>query len=163
MNIVSARDPRYSNALCSTVDIVVVTEEWGEIEFTADAEDAEEHGKALYDRIAVGEFGPVAPYVAPADPDPKEISRRQCAAELFGRSLITGQEAVAMTATATPPAAISAIFATLAEPARTFALIDFAAGSYLRDNPTFLLVLSAFLPSATSDDVAGFFRAAAKR
>ena len=65
---------------------------------------------------------------APAVPEPPaSITRRQCAAELFGRDMITSAEAVAMVATATPPAAIEAALTALAEPEQTMARIDFAA------------------------------------
>lgn len=104
------------------------------------------------------------PATNPAEPAvPASISRRQCAAEMFARELITGAEAVAMTATATPPAAIETILAAFVEPTQTFARIDFAAATYERGNETFAVILGAFLPAATAVDADAFFRAASAR
>lgn len=35
--------------------------------FTADPRDGEAHGRAIFYRVRAGEFGPIAPYVAPSD------------------------------------------------------------------------------------------------
>lgn len=102
------------------------------------------------------------PGAAPS-PVPTAITRRQCAAQLFADGTISGPEAVAMTATATPPLAIEAVLALMPEPSQTFVRIDFAAGSYERDNTSFAAVLAALMPTSTASDVDAFFRAAAAR
>ncbi len=113
--------------------------------------------------IAAG--GTIAPFVPNDDPSPvpPPITRRQCAAQLFAEGTISGPEAVAMTATATPPRAIEAVLAAMPEPSQTFARIDFAAGTYERDNSTFAAVLSALMPTSIPSDVDAFFSAAAAR
>jgi len=36
-----------------------------EVPFTADANDVEEHGRAIYAALVAGEYGPIAAYVPP--------------------------------------------------------------------------------------------------
>ena len=95
------------------------------------------------------------------DPVPPSITRRQCAAELFARDLITGPEAVAMAATAAPPALVETVFSALSEPSQTLARIDFAAASYERGNP----LLTQIMTASGADEAAldAFFVAAAGR
>lgn len=42
------------------------------IPFTADANDVEEHGRAIHAALIAGEFGPIAAYVPPPAPEPSE-------------------------------------------------------------------------------------------
>lgn len=65
MKILTASNPRYSNAANTTIDLDVVTVEFGEIPFTASNGDIEAHGRDLYDRAIAGEFGAIAAYVTP--------------------------------------------------------------------------------------------------
>lgn len=101
------------------------------------------------------------PPETPEELTPRVINRRQCAAEMFSRALITGPEAVAMTATATPPAMVEAMIAALSEPAQTMARIDFAATSYERSNALLIALMTG--TGADADDIDDFFRAAAAR
>lgn len=98
-----------------------------------------------------------------AAPVPAAISRRQCAAELFARGYVPGAEAVAMSATGAPPAAIEAVFAALPEPEQTHARIDFAATEYRRENQRVPEIVAVFEPGATPAVVDDFFRAAGAR
>lgn len=94
-------------------------------------------------------------------PVPASITRRQAALELLARELIPPTEAVAMVATATPPAMVAALIEALPEDKQPRALIDFAATTYERSNP--LLVDLASAASAQIGDLDGFFRDAAAR
>ncbi len=91
---------------------------------------------------------------------PASITRRQCSLMLFSLQMITSAEAIAMTQTGTPPAAIQTYLDTLPEPQRTMATVDFAAVEYLRDNP--LLAAMAQINGMTESQLDGFFIEAAK-
>lgn len=97
------------------------------------------------------------PYTGPP-PVPPVITRRQCARQLFAMGLITGDEAVSMTQTGTPPAMVQQYIDTLPTNDRYLALMDFAADSYYRDNA--LLAQLATINNMSSDDLDQFFRAA---
>jgi hypothetical protein len=111
----------------------------------------------LADWLAAG--GQIAAYVAPPAPVPASITRRQCARELFNREMITGDEMVAMTATGTPPASIEAMFALMPDNEQWIARSDFAADTYMRDNPLLVFIMTA--SGATPPDIDDFFREAA--
>ena len=67
MQIVSAHNPTYTES--GNIDLTVLFAEIGEpVPFTASMHDTEPHGRELYTRAMQGEFGPVAPYQAPAVP-----------------------------------------------------------------------------------------------
>lgn len=91
---------------------------------------------------------------------PGSITRRQCARQLLASGMITGDEAISMTQTGTPPAAIQAYLDTLPGPDKTIATIDFAADNYYRDNP----LLSALMVAngMTNQQVDEFFIAASQ-
>jgi hypothetical protein len=92
-------------------------------------------------------------------PVPQTITRRQCARELFIRQMITGDEMVAMTTTGTPPASIEDMFALMPDNEQWIARSDFAADTYLRDNPLLVFIMTA--SGSTSADIDDFFREAA--
>jgi hypothetical protein len=48
-----------------TIDLILNHPEFGEIPFCASPDDSEAHGRELYALALAGEFGPIAPYVAP--------------------------------------------------------------------------------------------------
>lgn len=99
------------------------------------------------------------PPTSPPEPIvPSKITRRQCARQLFSMGLITGDEAVAMTQTGTPPAMVQQYIDSLQGNDRIMALIDFAADSYFRDNP--LLAQIAAVNNMSSADLDAFFIAA---
>lgn len=98
------------------------------------------------------------PAVAPV---PASISRRQCARELFERDMITGEEMLAMTATATPPALVEAALAAMPGRDQWIARADFAADVYMRDNALLSGMMAAIGADAAAVD--DFFRAAAGR
>lgn len=92
-------------------------------------------------------------------PVPSSITRRQCAKQLFIMGLINGDEAVAMTRNGTPPAIVAIELATLADAERTIAEIDFAADTYLINNPLLLSLMEKL--NKTQADLDEFFIAAA--
>lgn len=104
-------------------------------------------------------------FVAPPAPEPvvvvpQSITRRQCAMMMFSMQMISGSDAIAMTQTGTPPAAVQAYLDTLPEPQRTMAIMDFAATDYYRENPLLLALMQA--NNMTEDQVDTFFIEAAK-
>lgn len=111
------------------------------------------------DTYADGIFTPPAPSLLPI---PQTISRRQCAAEMFARGLVTGPEAIGMSTTAAPPAMVEAMLSALNEPEQTFARIDFSAANYERSNPLLVSLMLA-VPGTTEADIDDFFRAASAR
>lgn len=161
MDLISASHPVWANAASTAITLLATFDGTEEMPFTASSEDTADYGRAIFARAAAGEFGEISPYVVPLGSVPASITRRQCAAELFDRALITGPEAVAMVATATPPAMVETAIGALAEPAQTHARIDFAASSYERGNALFAQIMGAL--GETSSDVDAFFRAAAAR
>lgn len=90
---------------------------------------------------------------------PQSITRRQCAKQLLIMGLINGDEAVAMTRNGTPPAIVAIELATLADAERTIAEIDFAADTYLINNPLLLSLMEKL--NKTQADLDEFFIAAA--
>ena len=108
--------------------------------------------------IALDEDG--LPTLIDAPPRPVfQITRRQCARALFARQMITGPEMVAMTTTGTPPAMIETIFAPMPEAEQWLARADFAADTYMRDNPLLVFIMTA--SGSTPADIDDFFREAA--
>jgi hypothetical protein len=65
--LTSLKSPVWSDAEHTRVDCVITTSQFGdeELPFTADPTDVEPHGRALFERIVSGEFGPIGEYVAP--------------------------------------------------------------------------------------------------
>jgi len=130
--------------------------------FFAVPTDVEAHGRELYAKAMAGDFGPVAAYLPRPAPVvvPANITRRQCALQLLAEKLVTEAEAVAMAATATPPAYVNTLFAGLSSMNRTRALIDFAANTYDRGNPLIVGMVTA--TGKTPADVDAFFIASAR-
>lgn len=96
----------------------------------------------------------------PAPVVPDSITRRQCAMMMFSLQMISGPEAIAMTQTGTPPYAVQQYLDTLPEPQRTFAIMDFAATNYFRDNPLLFSLMT--INNMTEQQVDEFFVGAAQ-
>lgn len=80
----------YSSADNSTIDVEMNHPEYGWIPFTASPDDIEQHGRDLYARAIAGDFGPIAPYVAPPpepEPVPQVVTRAQGKAALIQAGL----------------------------------------------------------------------------
>lgn len=93
------------------------------------------------------------------EPIPRSITRRQCAKQLLNMGMITDVEALEMTRTGMPPAMVAASFAQLSPEDAILAQIDFAADTYMRDNP--LLNNLMLATGASEEEINDFFRAAA--
>lgn len=59
------KNPKYSAPDNSTIDVEMTHPIYGVIQFTASPHDVEEAGRDIYARAIAGEFGVIAPYVAP--------------------------------------------------------------------------------------------------
>jgi hypothetical protein len=67
----SAKNPVYANEEQTAINLEVVFEEINELlPFTATSYDTEAHGVDIYNRAKTGEFGEIAPYVPPPEPEP---------------------------------------------------------------------------------------------
>jgi hypothetical protein len=97
-----------------------------------------------------------------SQPVPASITRRQCAREMFERSMITGPEMVAMARTGTPPALVAGLLSSIEPEADRYkAEADFAADLYERANPLLVAMMTA--TGATPAQINDFFRSAAGR
>ena len=78
MEIISAKNPVFSSADKSSIDLLVMFDTLGEVPFTAHRDDVEEHGRVIYADALAGKFGDIAPYVVVfvADAAKAECSRR---------------------------------------------------------------------------------------
>jgi hypothetical protein len=66
-----AKNPKFVNAEKNCIDLIVKWQEFNEeMPFGANPLDCEAHGRELFERAKAGEFGEVAPYVAPPEPTP---------------------------------------------------------------------------------------------
>ncbi len=66
MQLEYAKYPRWANAEQTRIDLVIKWDSYPEeLPFTASPDDVEEYGRQIYAAAAAGQFGPVAPYVAP--------------------------------------------------------------------------------------------------
>lgn len=77
---ITVRNLRYSSPDNSSVDLEIEHPEYGWIPFTATPDDTEQHGRDIYEAALAGEYGQVAPYVAPpptTEPVPSSVTRRQ--------------------------------------------------------------------------------------
>jgi hypothetical protein len=65
-------NPRWSNAEQTTINCEITTSQFGDevLPFTASQNDFEAHGRAIFQDIASGKYGPIGEYVAP--PEPKQ-------------------------------------------------------------------------------------------
>ena len=101
------------------------------------------------------------PYVPPPPAVPDSITRRQCAIELRERTLITPQEALAMTKYGDVPAMVANYFQSMSNTDIIKAETDFAADTYLRSNPLLIQIMTT--SGANTQQIDDFFRSAATR
>lgn len=80
MNITRAHTPR-ATAGDAILLTVLFAEIGTEIEFAASPDDTEAHGRDLYARALVGEYGDIAPYVAPVETLDQTRTRLQAAVQ----------------------------------------------------------------------------------
>jgi hypothetical protein len=67
--IENAFDPIFRNAEGTIIDCTVVFRGHPAMPFTATPDDSAAHGRELYAKLIGGEFGPIAPYVPPPQPN----------------------------------------------------------------------------------------------
>lgn len=60
-----AQNPIFANAMGTVINLTCNHPEFGAIPFSASAGDSEPDGRELFARAMLGEFGVIAPYVAP--------------------------------------------------------------------------------------------------
>ena len=66
MQLEYAKDPRWANAAQTLIDLIIKWDEYPEeLPFTANPDDVVDYGRQIYAAAAAGQYGPVAPYVAP--------------------------------------------------------------------------------------------------
>ena len=73
--LIDAQNPQWGNAEHTFIEVEAKWEhiaDLGYLPFTANPEDVEAHGRDLYQRCVNGEFGTIAEYVAPPEPEPTE-------------------------------------------------------------------------------------------
>lgn len=66
-NLTSISNPRWSNAEHTAIDCEITTSQFGDevLPFTADQNDVEPHGRAIFADIVAGKYGSISQYVAP--------------------------------------------------------------------------------------------------
>ena len=65
-----AKDPVYGDTTGNNIQLIVKWEEFAEeMPFGATTYDPEQYGVDLYNRAKAGEFGVIAPYVPPPEPE----------------------------------------------------------------------------------------------
>lgn len=99
MGIIDARLPRWANAAHTAIDMTITHSEYGDIPFTASANDNEPHGVALFNEASLGLLGAVAPYVE----SPAVAAAAAAAAQaLAEKNEARGDALIALLATKTP-------------------------------------------------------------
>lgn len=70
MQLEYAKNPVWANAEHTMIDLTIKWDKFSEeLPFTASPNDCEEHGRAIFAAAVAGQFGVVADYVAPPQPD----------------------------------------------------------------------------------------------
>lgn len=100
--MLEAKEPIYADATGDNIDVKLNHPTYGWLDFTASKHDSEEHGRVIYAAALAGEYGEVAPYVAPPPPPPQY---KTVFSVLEFRARFTQNEQLAIkTATYTDPA-----------------------------------------------------------
>ena len=94
MQLEYAKDPKWANAEQTLIDLTI---KWDaideELPFTASPTDTEAHGRAIFAAAVAGDFGPVADYIQPPEPEqlppqvPQQVTRAQGKAVLIQMGL----------------------------------------------------------------------------
>ncbi|UOF82872.1 hypothetical protein [Caudoviricetes sp.] len=69
--LTSLTNPVWSNAANTAIDCLITTSQFGAevLPFTADQNDVEAHGRAIFADIVAGVYGAIGEYVAPPNPE----------------------------------------------------------------------------------------------
>lgn len=134
------RNPTYNAR--GTIDVEINHPTLGWVPFTADPNDTEELGRAIFEEASAG---PVAPYQPKPEPVPEVISRRQFyeALALPKYGIITQAEALAAMKSGALPAAIQTIVdgMTDADAKYETEMKLIGAGEFYRSSPLVLVFL----------------------
>lgn len=67
--LISLTFPRWSNAQHSAIDCIITTSQFADepLPFTASQDDIEPHGRAIFQEITEGKYGPIAEYIEPSN------------------------------------------------------------------------------------------------
>jgi hypothetical protein len=68
--LTSLTNPVWVDAEHTRIDCLITTSQFGDeqLPFTADQNDVEPHGRAIFADIVAGAYGPIGEYVAPPEP-----------------------------------------------------------------------------------------------
>ena len=91
MKITNVKAPVWANAEHTLLDVILETDVFGEIPFSASPDDVEAHGREIFADAVAGKFGVIAEYVAPpAAPRtvPQIVTRYQGRAALLQMGLL---------------------------------------------------------------------------
>ena len=89
MIIKSVVNPAWGDAQQVAILVYLEIEGIGtDIPFTASPLDPEAHGREIHARAVAGEFGPIAPYVAPIPSVPQAVTKYQCCVILARHELL---------------------------------------------------------------------------
>jgi hypothetical protein len=77
--LTSLSSPRWANAEQTMIDCEITTSQFGDevLPFTASQNDVEAHGRAIFTDIVAGNYGPIAEYVAPPEPEQPTVDGAQ--------------------------------------------------------------------------------------
>lgn len=72
--LTSLANPRWVNAEHTLIDCEITTSQFVDeiLPFTASLQDVEPHGRAIFQDLIDGKYGPIAEYVPPPEPIPVE-------------------------------------------------------------------------------------------
>lgn len=67
--LTSLTNPRWANAEHTMIDCQITTSQFGDevLPFTASPDDVEPHGRAIFQDLVDGKYGPIAEYVPPTE------------------------------------------------------------------------------------------------
>lgn len=161
MELLEVKNPRWSNAEHTMVDVEATFDTIGPVPFTAHPTNGE-FGPTIFAAAIDGEYGDIAEYVAlEIEPVPDSISRRQFFQQLAVQEIITKAEALAAMQTGVIPAPLQAIIDTLPEENQFEAqMLVIGADTFNRAHPLTEVVRLAL--GWTEEQRNNFFRDAAK-
>lgn len=114
MKLIEVKNPRWSNAEHTMLDVDATFDSVGTIPFTARPTEGE-FGPSIFAAALDGEYGAIANYIAPPEPIPDLISRRQFFQQLAAMEMISNADALAAMQRGVIPAPLQTIIDTLPE------------------------------------------------
>jgi hypothetical protein len=77
--LTSLKNPVWINAEQTAIDCRITTSQFGteELPFTANKNDVEPHGRAIFNDIVALKYGPISAYVAPPKPEQPAVAGAQ--------------------------------------------------------------------------------------